>query len=278
MSDSARIRHHYASTDIVPRLLAALRAARGPEIPITPEALASIDHFHRGGAVSTRKLATLLAPRAGELILDIGGGIGGPARWIASQFGCYVTCLELVPEFCEAAEELNALVGMADLVRVAQGDAVAMLSEEDESYDRVYSQSALMNVADKAACCREIRRVLKPGGVVAISVVGSGPAGAPHYPLPFASDPETGFLCSPEEMRRLLTITGLEIVSFKDSTAEIVAQQAEHRQRLQTEGLPALGWHVLMGSERSRSLQINAARSFEEGRLVELEILARRID
>ena len=95
---SAGITDHYASTDIAARLLAALRAAQGPDAPITPDALAPLDHFHGRGVAATRELVALLEPRAGERILDIGCGIGGPARWIAARFGCEVTGIDLTAE------------------------------------------------------------------------------------------------------------------------------------------------------------------------------------
>ena len=118
MSESDPVRDHYASSDIAARVLATLRAMEGEDAPVTPDTLAPLDHFHRRGLVATRDLAALLGPRPGERLLDIGCGIGGPARWIAAHFGCYVTGIDLTSEFCRAAEELNAATGMADRVRV----------------------------------------------------------------------------------------------------------------------------------------------------------------
>ena len=267
---SAGITDHYASTDIAARLLAALRAAQGPDAPITPDALAPLDHFHGRGVAATRELVALLEPRAGERILDIGCGIGGPARWIAARFGCEVTGIDLTAEFCRAAEALNAATGMTGRVHIRQGSALA-LPFEDASFDRAYSQNVAMNIADKPTFYREAFRVLKPGGVLALSNLG----GPPHYPVPWAAVPENSFLATPEQTRGALDDAGFETLVFRDTTEAIRDGYAEMRRRLEAEGLPPLGLHVLMG-ERMRELQVNSARNMAEGRLSAIEALVRR--
>ena len=146
---SHQVQDHYASEGIAARILAALRAARdGKTGPITPDALAPLDHFHGRGLKATQEMVALLEPRPGERILDIGGGIGGPARWIAARFGCHVTSLDLTPEFCRAAEELNAATGLSDCVRVVEGSALDLPFAEN-AFDRAYSENVAMNIEDK---------------------------------------------------------------------------------------------------------------------------------
>src|SRR6266566_6373244 len=113
MTDRDKVEKHYASEDITARVLAALRNVNGPDVAITPDTLAPIDHFHGKGAIATEEFAAVLQPQTSDHVLDIGCGIGGPARWIAARYGCRVTGVDLTPEFCEAARELSSLTGLA---------------------------------------------------------------------------------------------------------------------------------------------------------------------
>lgn len=270
-----KVHDHYASEGIAARILAALRAAGGSEAgPITPDALAPLDHFHGRGLKATREMAALLDPRPGERVLDIGGGIGGPARWLAARFGCHVTSLDLTPEFCRAAEALNAATGLSERVRVVEGGATDLPLGAGE-FDRAYSENVAMNVADKLRFYSEARRVLRPGGVFCTSHYGAGPRGEPDYPLPWAAGPATSFLTAPEETREQILAAGFEVVVFRDKTEEVMPDLRENRRRLEAQGLPPLGLQTLMG-ERIRDLQINVARSAEDGRLTVIEALLRR--
>ena len=101
MSNS-RVQDHYAKSgagpSIAERVLAGVFEVNGPAASITPETLAPFDHYHGGGLAATERLAMLLEPQAGETLVDIGSGIGGPARWIAKRFNCRVVGIDLTPE------------------------------------------------------------------------------------------------------------------------------------------------------------------------------------
>jgi ubiquinone/menaquinone biosynthesis C-methylase UbiE len=274
VSDEGRVKKHYTSTGIAARILAALRAVNGPDVPITPDTLAPIDHFHGKGVVATKELAALLQPKASDHLLDIGCGIGGPARWIAAKYGCHVTGVDLTAEFCEAARELNIITGLANRVQILHGDALS-LRVSAESFDRAYSQAALMNILDKRAALREVFRALRHGGLLALSLAGAGTAGEPHYPLPWATSTAISFLATPDEVRSDLLAAGFQIVALRDTTTEVVAALAPVLRQLETEGLPPLGEHVVTG-EGAKEWRINWVRSLVESRVCLIEALARK--
>jgi SAM-dependent methyltransferase len=276
MPDAA-ITRHYGSAGIADRIIAALRAAKGADAPVTPDGLAPFDHFHGRGVAGTVDVAARLAPRPGERLLDIGSGIGGPARWFASKFGVEVTGVDLTPEFCAAADALNVMTDLADRVRILLGSALA-LPFPDASFAAAYSQNVIMNIANKAQFYREGFRVLRPGGRLALSNFCAGPGGEPYFPAPWATTRDASFLETPEAMRANLLAAGFEIVEFRDITPEIL--EALHRLREkngQTDAgnAPRIAVDVLMG-ERAAEMRVNATRTIEDGRGVAIEALARK--
>jgi ubiquinone/menaquinone biosynthesis C-methylase UbiE len=274
MPTSNPVADHYGSDGIADRILGAFREAGSPDAPVTPEALAPIDHFHGRGVQATEELVTLLQPLAGERLLDIGSGVGGPARWIAARCGVHVTGVDLTPEFCEAARALNAACGMTDRVTILQGSALD-LPVPDNAFDRAYSQNVIMNIADKPRFYREAFRALRPGGVLALSNVCAGEAGEPYFPVPWATTRATSFLATVEQTRTDVTACGFEIVSFVDTTEQHREAAQRELARLQRAELPLLSPRLIMG-ERLRQMRINSVRSQADGRIRSVEVLARK--
>jgi ubiquinone/menaquinone biosynthesis C-methylase UbiE len=164
MSDYAHaINQHYGQAELSTKILTALRAAGKDLEALTRDDLGSFDELHDGGREGARELARLAGLRPGMHVLDIGSGLGGPARTLAAEYGCQVTGLDLAEEFCQAAEMLTTRVGLSDRVTFRQRDALH-LPFAPGSFDVVWTQYALMNIADKARLVQEAHRVLRPGG------------------------------------------------------------------------------------------------------------------
>ena len=274
MEIEQQVARHYGNGGIAARVLDALREAKGPDAPVSPETLAPFDHFHGRGVAATEEVATLLQPKAGERLLDIGSGIGGPARWLAAKSGCHVTGVDLTPEFCAAARALNAACGMADRVTIIEGSALA-LPVPDGAFDAAYSQNVIMNIADKRHFYREACRALRPGGRLALSNLCAGPAGEPFFPVPWATARDTSFLAAVEDMRADLLAAGFEIVSFEDTTTASQEAQRRTRERLEAGALPRVATDIILGP-RAREMQLNSIRSLEHGRTRTIEALVRK--
>lgn len=276
MADEQRISGHYSSGKLMQRLRAAL-AAEGvdPERP-TVEQLAPFDHFHGRGLEATQQAANLVSPSAADHILDVGSGIGGPARYFATRFGCRVTGIDLAAEFCEVARVLTSAVGLADRVTFERGNALAT-PFPDASFDGAYSMNVSMNIADKAGLFREVRRVLKPGAWFILSEIAQGPAGSPTYPTPWARTAETSFLATPEETHAALAAAGFTTVQSRDTVAEASAFTARSRALIARGEKPPFHAVYLIHGDLAREMAANGARDLAAGKTIPMEILCRAL-
>ena len=212
------LERHYSAHDIEARILAALHAAGlNPGQQLSPGELGALDHFHTGGLGASLELLELAQIRAEERVLDIGAGLGGAARLLASERGCRVDCIELSPDYCAGAVLLNRLTGLDDRIEVHAGSALD-LPFPDDSFDVAWMQNVGMNIADKRKLYAEIRRVLKPGGRFAFQEMAAGETATSYFPLPWATDPADSCLVSAEEFSALLGESGFIAECFEDTS------------------------------------------------------------
>src|SRR6266446_10692571 len=235
---------HYTSGTLGEAILAALKAAGKDLDHLTPDDLVPVDEFHGGQRQATVRLADLLALDLTERVLDVGSGIGGPSRFLASRYGCQVTGIDLTAEFCRVAEMLTRLTGLTSKVSYRQADALD-LPFEDMCFDVVWSQNASMNIADRDRLYSEMRRVLKAGGRLALQEVVAGMGGEPHYPVPWAREASISFLLTAEATREKLEAAGFLVVTWQDTTSTSSRSWTQA-----VEGAPPpLGIHLLVGPD-----------------------------
>ena len=268
------VQTHYARGDLGGVILAALERAGKDVDRLTPEDLAPIDEFHIRGRAATLELARAAGLDATKRVLDVGCGVGGTSRCLAKEFGCRVTGIDLTDEYRRAAAMLSARIGLAHLADYRQGDATE-LPFDDQEFDVVWTEHAAMNIPDKARLYKEMHRVLKPGGTLAIYDVLAGPSGPVLFPVPWARTPDTSFLVDPDELRRLLVEAGFTVTDWSDTTEAARAWFVSLAERIRREGFPPLGFHVLMGADFQAMAQ-NQGRNLQEGRIVLGQVVARK--
>jgi SAM-dependent methyltransferase len=265
---------HYTRGDLGEAILAALRRAGKDPDNLAPGDLSGLDQFHFRGLEATRDQTELVELNAGSHVLDVGCGIGGPARYLAGEFGCHVTGLDLTEEFCRVGAMLAERTGLADRVEFRQGDALDM-PFEDAGFDLVWTQHASMNIADKARLHGEMYRVLKSGGRLALYDIVAGNGGPLHFPVPWARRPEISFLTTPEELRAGLAAAGFRIDVFRDVSEAGLEWRKKTMEKIARDGQPPLGLHVVMGSAW-REMFGNVGRNLEEDRIRLIQLVARK--
>ena len=265
MSQLPSAAQHYAREgELTGRILSALTAAGKDLDRLTAEDLSPYDQFHSRGHQATAELAQLLSPQAGQLVLDLGCGIGGPARWLATQRGCRVVGLDLTEVYCRTAHELSARVGLAKQTGFVCGDGLALPFAE-ASFDLVWTQHAAMNIADKARFYREVARALKPGGRFGLYDVMAGSAGDPHFPVPWAAEVRWSHLMTPEGVREAVLAAGLKQRHWRDLTEESKAW-SEKAVAAQNAGKGPSGPALILGPSFAEMVA-NLRRSLFEDRI-----------
>jgi SAM-dependent methyltransferase len=258
---------HYSRDGLVEIIERALRGSGVDPAHTTVEQLAPLDHFHSYGVAGTRELMRLAGIQRDDRVLDVGGGIGGPARMLASQVGCPVTVLDLSADFCAAGEALTEWTHLTDRVTFVVASALAM-PFADASFEVAWTIHASMSIADKPRLYAEIARILRPGGRFAFYDTIAGPNPPPIFPLPWADDPSYSFLLSPDAMRAQITAAGFAERAWEDGqalTATLAAASPQIADPSGAQGVVPPSFATLMGDDTAAKMR-NAAQCTREGR------------
>ncbi len=218
-SDARKINEYWGRSGLGQTILDALGAAGRNVAALTVDDLAPADHFHGGGKLATTRLARAAAPAPGSRVLDVGGGLGGPARTLAVEHGCRVTVIDLTESYVRAGEMLTERLGLGDRVTHQVGDALD-LPFPDGAFDVVWTQNSGMNIDDKERLYAGFHRVLRPGGTLAFQEPMAGLVQPPIFPLMWARDASQNFLRTPAEMRAVIERAGFRVRVWDDVTQD----------------------------------------------------------
>lgn len=265
---------YYEGPELTDRLTDALAQAGLDPQALDIDDLAPLDEFHALGRAATMALAELADVQPGERVLDVGAGIGGPARCLAARYGAEVTALDATDRFCRAAELLTRGAGLADRVQIVCGDALA-LPFGDHGFDMAWTQALIQNVADKEQLIAELARVVRPGGRVAMFEVLAGPRGPLEFPVPWGDRNEHSWLVPPSELRALLDSGPLTLTAWKEGPAAVETIAAAAQALPAPPAEPQLGLHLLMPDYEARMAGL--ARNVAQQKIVLVQAVAARL-
>src|ERR1700740_2300328 len=128
------VRNHYRASGLTERLKTALTLLGPEDQQFTPQQLGALDQFHTRGLAATAELAKLAGITADAAVLDVGSGVGGPARFLAAPYGCRVTGVDLSEPFVDAARYLTERTGQSGQVSFPSASALALPFDDGRFY------------------------------------------------------------------------------------------------------------------------------------------------
>ncbi len=265
MNFDALVEKHYGFGGIMEKIEAGLNLAGKDVNSLTVADLAPIDEFHTRGRESTLEVAELAKLKASDLVLDVGCGLGGTARYLSEKYKCNVVGIDLTEEYISVGKKLTELVGLIDRVELRHGSALE-IPYEDERFDIVWTEHVQMNIADKNRFYSEIARVLKPGGRLLFHDIFRGLGDPPFYPTPWAEDESISALATGTEARSIIEQVGLKIEQWLVKVQESIEFFKRVSAQIEADGSPPIGIHLLMGDNAKDKLQIYV-RNLSEDRV-----------
>lgn len=245
----------YDEHDMAARVTQVLDEASGERL--SPATLDRLDQFHAGGMDAVDRMTSALSLAAGQRVLDVGAGLGGPARRIADTTGATVVGVDINDAYLEAARLLTERCGLGGLVSFEHLDVSS--APTGDLFDAAITMHVQMSVADKVAWYRSIRKHLRPGGQLAIwEVCAVDPDRSLPLPLPWSMDGSDNHLVTPEALRSAISDAGFTVREWHDDTSWV----NDWFQRSFAGGLPA-GPSLPMILEQGMVRIINFAGSLD---------------
>jgi len=275
MSYDKSVSDHYLHGDLLNAIKAALPSLGKTTENVTIEDLAPVDEFHIGGRVATDNLIDQLNFTEQGHVLDVGCGLGGAARYVATNYKIRVSGIDLTPEYIETGKVLCSWLNLDKYITLEQGSALSM-PFQDCMFDGGYMLHVGMNIDDKALLFSEISRVLKPGAFFGVYDVMREKEGELIYPVPWATESSTSKLSTPDQYRQALSDAGFKISN--ENNRRDFALEFFKKLREKTEasgGPPPLGLHTLMQESTMNKIK-NMIENITSGYIAPIEIIAQK--
>ncbi len=276
MGTDSNVSQHYTHGGLTAAIEQGVVALGKTTDSITIDDLGAVDEFHIGGRVASIAFLDQLGLSGDEHVLDVGCGLGGASRFVASRYGTRISGIDLTAEYIETGRDLCAWLGLEHRISLHHGSALEM-PFEDRSFDHGYMMHVGMNIADKASLFAEVARVLKAGGnfgVYDVMRIGDGDLA---FPVPWATTAETSVVASPSDYKESLIAAGFTVVAERNRHAFALEFFDELRAKVAAAGgPPPLGLHLLMGESAPIKIK-NMIDNISAGRLAPVEIIARKV-
>jgi ubiquinone/menaquinone biosynthesis C-methylase UbiE len=273
MTIDTKVTEHYTRGKLVDAILQAITQSGKDVASLGFADLAPVDELHVGGLEATQAVAAQMQLHPGLRLLDVGSGIGGPARYFAAEHNCNVVGIDLTEEFVQVATSLTRIVKLEHLAEFRQASALE-IPFASGTFDRAYMMHVGMNIADKAGVFREVRRVLKTDGIFAVfDIVRTGVNGTLRYPVPWALNQETSFVSEIKDYREALESAGFRIAQLRNRREFAIDFMKKSMSRMGPSGPPVLGIQLLMGDKAQEMLK-NVLLLMEENVLEPVELYA----
>lgn len=276
MSGTQEVADHYTHGSLIDAIKTGIAEVGKTPETVTIDDLSAIDEFHIGGRAASIEFLDQLSLSAGTHVLDVGCGLGGPARFTTSRYGSTVTGIDLTAEFVQTGQTLCQWVRLDNTIELVEGSALDM-PFNNAGFDAAYMMHVGMNIADKENLFAEVARVLKPGSTFGVYDVMQTVEDEISFPVPWAETPATSALASPEQYKNALQKAGFEITAERNRRDFALAFFAELAAKTQAAGgPPPLGIHLLMGESRVVKVK-NMADNIAAGRIAPVEMIARLV-
>lgn len=273
MNDQQAVASHYSHGSLLGAIEDGLAKQGITPEDATIEDLGPVDEFHMGGRAATANLLDQLEILPSHKWLDVGCGLGGAARFAASQYGARIVGVDLTPEYVSAGRVLCDWVGLSERIELHTSSALGTPFAASE-FDGAYMMHVGMNIEDKGALFDEVARVLKPGATFAIYDIMKSNSEELVYPVPWAASSETSWLAAPELYRAHLEERGFTVIKVSDRRSFAVAFFREMREANEARGgPPPLGLHVLMQQSTNEKIP-NMVANMAAGRISPVEMIA----